>query len=113
MSAKAKSEEEPVPEAEKTPFEAGEWVDATAEQEHPTIGLLIWYSVPGQEPAVRLGRWDGQTYNEEATGRASLDGEVSGFKELMSEAPSDPGIALPEPPPEPEPLQEPAKADAS
>lgn len=106
MSEKAKKPEaEEVPpapetEAEATDFEKGLWVEATSEQEHPPIGLPVWYAVPGGDPDVRLGTWDGQVYNETSTGRASLDAEVTGYKELYSEAPTDPGFALPEPAPE-------------
>jgi hypothetical protein len=98
MSAKStKSETADEPEPEQSSFEKGEWVDATVDGENPPIGLPVWYAVPGGDPDVRLGVWDGQTYTETSTGRSSTDAEVTGYKELYSEAPSDPGFVAPEP----------------
>ena len=77
-------------EPEPTPYEAGEWVEAATDR--PPGQVLVFYSVPGQDPDVRLGSCDGESYNDELTGRSTPIADVGGFKSVMSEAPKDPGM---------------------
>jgi hypothetical protein len=44
---------------EPTPYEQGEWVEAATDR--PPGQVLVFYSVPGQDPEVRLGSTDGRS----------------------------------------------------